>query len=73
MRQYLLGIDIGTQSVRTALFDTQGNMLESFSIPQYMQNPRPGWATEKPEEWWYNVKICIAGLFKRTAVSPKML
>lgn len=59
MRKLYLGIDIGTQSVKVVAFDELGNVAASASENQYMQNIRPGWATEKPRVWWEKIVNCI--------------
>ena len=50
--QYLMGIDIGTQSTRAALLDLNGRVIASASTSQDMQTPRPGWAEQDPQIWW---------------------
>lgn len=52
--QLLMGIDIGTQSTRVALLDLEGRVVASASTPQEMMTPKPGWAEQDPEVWWYN-------------------
>ncbi|MGB3904659.1 MAG: FGGY family carbohydrate kinase, partial [Anaerolineae bacterium] len=49
-----MGIDIGTQSTRVALVDLEGRVVASASTPQEMTTPKPGWAEQDPEVWWYN-------------------
>jgi xylulokinase len=48
----LVGIDIGTTSVKTVLFDADGAMLSQASQEYSTQYPRPGWAEQDPEDWW---------------------
>jgi xylulokinase len=48
----LLSIDIGTTSVKAALFDTHGQVLASASASYAVEYPRPGWAQEDPDDWW---------------------
>lgn len=49
---YVLGIDFGTESVRVGIFDTDGKpaIFASQTYPLY--HPRPGWAEQRPAEWW---------------------
>jgi sugar (pentulose or hexulose) kinase len=53
MQNIILSIDCGTQSLRTLLFSTSGNLLESVKI-QYepYTSPNPGWAEQDPEIFW---------------------
>ncbi len=49
----LLSIDCGTQSLRTMIFDTDGNILDKEKIEyQPYQSPGPGLAEQDPEIFW---------------------
>ncbi|HYL79331.1 MAG TPA: FGGY family carbohydrate kinase, partial [Candidatus Acidoferrum sp.] len=49
---YLIGLDVGTQSVRSCLFDLEGRVVASASRPLRTTFPKPAWAEQDPEEWW---------------------
>lgn len=49
---YLLGIDFGTESVRVGIFDLAGAPLVFASEPYPLYHPQPGWAEQRPDEWW---------------------
>jgi len=51
MDQYLLGIDAGTESVRTGVFDLNGNILGFGVCPYKTYYEYTGWAEQKIEEW----------------------
>ena len=52
----LLGIDLGSSSVKAALVDSEtGRALGSAQSPDAelaIDAPRPGWAEQDPETWW---------------------
>lgn len=52
-----LGIDIGSSSVKVSLLDIEtGESVASSTNPQSemrIDAPRPGWAEQDPETWWY--------------------
>ena len=54
--KYLLGIDIGSSSVKTALLDVDtGKPVASAFSPSNemgMISKAPGFAEQEPEEWW---------------------
>ena len=66
--RYLLGIDIGTQSVKVCVFDTAGGIVARRSLDQYMQNARPGWATERPEHWYELIRRGIGEILAEDGV-----
>lgn len=47
-----LGIDIGTSSVKTVLFDGEQRLLAQASEPLTVQRPHPGWSEQDPAAWW---------------------
>ncbi|NOZ72751.1 MAG: xylulose kinase, partial [Chloroflexi bacterium] len=48
----MMGIDFGTESVRVGIFDLSGTPRVFASQPYHLYHPQPGWAEQKPEEWW---------------------
>jgi len=52
----LLGVDIGSQSVKSVAIDEEGNILAKASIPHELIYPKIRWAEENAEDWWVGVK-----------------
>jgi FGGY-family pentulose kinase len=48
----LLGIDLGTEGARVAVFTDDGTVLGTGSDGYPTRYPRPGWAEQDPEDWW---------------------
>ena len=48
----LLGLDLGTGSVKAVLIPPEGDILGEGSSPYGVRAPRPGWAESDPDEWW---------------------
>ena len=46
---YLIGIDVGTQSVRSCLFDLEGSVGASATRPLVTSFPKPAWAEQDRE------------------------
>lgn len=73
MRDILLSIDCGTQSLRALLFSRQGVLLEKAQIHyEAYSSPRPGWAEQDPEVFWsslceacHTLKKNVPDYFKR--------
>lgn len=63
MKEYLLGIDIGTTSTKGILCDLRGHIVAETSASTTLYSPQPGWAEEDAEEWWANVgqvsRVCL--------------
>jgi len=54
-RNLLLGIDVGTQSIRAALINSKGQVISLASTSQEMQTPSPGLAEQDPQFWWDSI------------------
>ncbi|RZK52595.1 MAG: carbohydrate kinase, partial [Pedobacter sp.] len=56
---YLLGIDIGTSSIKVAVVDA--TTQKSIATAQYpeeeteIKSAKQGWAEQAPKDWWHNV------------------
>lgn len=48
----LLGIDLGTGSVKALLMTIAGTIVAEASSAYVVQSPKPGWAETDPEDWW---------------------
>lgn len=55
----LLGIDLGTSSVKVIVLDTQGRMLSISKASYTVMAPRPGWSESDPNEWWSAVVSAV--------------
>src|SRR3954454_14022479 len=57
----LLGLDVGTTSVKAVVYRTDGSAVGVASKPTPTHYPRPGWAYYRPEEIWQTVVAVIRG------------
>jgi xylulokinase len=71
---YLLGYDIGSSSVKASLVDADnGKCVASTFYPKEEAEiiaVRPGWAEQKPSEWWKNLKLATADVLRSSRVKP---
>lgn len=59
---YVIGIDVGSQSVKGVLLDPEGRHGASASHALSTSYPRPGWAEQDPREWVVAMGTVIARL-----------
>jgi xylulokinase len=52
MEPLLLGIDVGTSSVKAALVDQRGNLHAVGQAEYPLHHIRPAWVEQDPEDWW---------------------
>jgi xylulokinase len=55
----ILGIDLGTSSVKVIILDTQGHTLCVSKADYEVKTPRSGWAESDPNEWWAAVVTAV--------------
>ncbi|MDX5340448.1 MAG: carbohydrate kinase [Cyclobacteriaceae bacterium] len=72
MRKLLLGLDIGSSSVKASLLDADsGKAIAAKAFPEEEMSisaPETGWAEQDPEMWWTHAKESIAFIFKKSGV-----
>lgn len=49
---YIIGIDLGTSAVKTAVYDLEGTKVTESSRTYPIAQPRNGWAEQNPADWW---------------------
>ncbi|HJN26703.1 MAG TPA: FGGY family carbohydrate kinase [Candidatus Latescibacteria bacterium] len=70
MSPYLLGIDGGTESLRAAIFDLEGELLASAATAYDTQFPTPGWAEQDPRDWWRALGQSVRTVVDKACVDP---
>lgn len=63
-RQYLLGFDVGSSSVKASLVDIEtGTCAATAFYPEHeapIKSVKNGWAEQDPRMWWNNAKLALA-------------
>ncbi len=52
MAPRLVGLDIGTSSVKGVAIDTDGTVVQVCERGYEVSRPRAGWCEQDPEDWW---------------------
>lgn len=66
---YLMGIDLGTSSLKTMLMSEDGSQLTVCARDYQFAAPRQGWAEHDPEEWWSACVETVREVLRRSGVS----
>jgi sugar (pentulose or hexulose) kinase len=64
-QDFLLGVDVGTSSVKAGVFDPVGNLLSTARLPYRLSTPRPGRVEQDPEAWWSLCKEAVKDVARR--------
>ncbi len=66
----LLGLDVGTQSLRAALVDLRGRTV-AFGVSEIETTyPKPGWAEQEPSRWWDAARDSVARALASAQAMP---
>jgi len=63
---YLLGVDVGTTSVKCVLFDRSGKVMASGRSEYELSTPRPDFVEAEAETYWQAFKECLKELLNET-------
>ncbi len=69
----LLGLDVGTQSVRAVLVDRNGRTVASGIAPIETLYPHPTWAEQEPFEWWTASCEAVRAALSRGGIAPEQV
>jgi len=67
---YVLGIDIGTGSVKAVAVDLKGNSFADARQHYSFSSPKPGYHEQDPETIWKAFKTSIIALINKTGSQP---
>ena len=71
MKEYLLGIDVGTSALKAAVFDREGRLVDSASVSYPTYYPAPGFAEQEPDDWWRASVQALRTIFSAGKVRPE--
>ncbi len=60
----LLGIDLGTSSVKVLAVEADGTIIGEASKSYMVNYPKENWAEQNPEDWWKGTKEAIKTLIQ---------
>jgi sugar (pentulose or hexulose) kinase len=67
---WVLGVDIGTGSVKALAVTLDGRPLATSCVEHPMHHPRPGWAENDPDDWYRGLSATIREALSAAAVDP---
>lgn len=74
---YLLGIDLGSSSVKVTLINGEnGSLAASAYAPKQEMAiiaTKAGWAEQEPEMWWTNLKIALQEVMAISQIDPSRI
>ena len=71
MAEFVLGIDGGTECIKSGIYDLKGNTIGISSSYYKTYHLHPGWADQKIEEWDECLIKSIKEVIKVSGIDPK--
>lgn len=68
---YLMGIDLGTSSLKVIVTDEDGNIHMQSSKNYQIDSPYNGYAEQNPETWWKACCYCIQDVLQKISFSTE--
>ncbi|MGF9911771.1 xylulokinase [Paenibacillus ehimensis] len=69
--KYVIGIDLGTGSVKALLVDQEGKVRCESSRSYPLLHEQPGFSEQEPEAWVDQTVECLRALVRESGVEPK--
>lgn len=72
-QRFVLGLDVGTQSLRSAVFDLQGKCHGYFVSPFETTHPKPSWAEQDVLQWWQAACQAVPRSLEKAGCRPDQI
>lgn len=69
--KYVIGVDLGTSSVKVLLVNKEGKVVTSISKDYPLINEQPGYSEQDPEEWVQKTLQALTELVQPAKVHPE--
>ena len=66
----IIGVDLGTQTCRSIMFDEDGRKIVASSASYDLKYVKPRWVEQDPNDWWNAVKTTLRNVMMKSKASP---
>jgi xylulokinase len=70
MKEYLLGIDLGSGSIKLTVLDRNGLIAAEQGCEYPTEYPQAGWSEQYPQKWCEALRLALDGLYNK-GVKPQ--
>ncbi|MFM9435190.1 ribulokinase [Janthinobacterium sp. CG_23.3] len=72
-KDYVIGVDIGTQSTKALLVDCAGAIVAQHARGYQVDTPQPLWAEQWPDVWYQAVLECVAQVVRQSGLRAEQI
>ncbi|MBN2156425.1 MAG: hypothetical protein JW776_10310 [Candidatus Lokiarchaeota archaeon] len=69
MRNKVLAIDLGTQSVRAGIVTPKGYIDAVVQVNHEVDSPYENWAQQNPQQWWIELQYAVKQLLDKSEIN----
>lgn len=73
MTDYVLGVDVGSGSVKLTLLSSEGRIAATAGCEYPTYYPQIGWCEQDPEDWCRAFKTAFADILRQTGIEAKRI
>ena len=73
MKEFVLGVDIGSGSVKLTLLGKDGMISGTAGCEYPTVYPQPGWCEQNPEDWCSAFRKALSAMLAQTGVLPEQI
>lgn len=73
MNEYVLGVDIGSGSVKLTLLSREGIIAGTAGCEYPTFYPNMGWCEQNPEDWCHAFRAALKELLESTGITPEKI
>lgn len=66
---YVIGADVGSQSVKALLMNEEGATVATATAPCTMSHPSAGWAEQQPDDWKHALAAAVSDVRSQSGVA----
>jgi len=70
-KEFVIGLDVGTTTVRSFLYNGKGEICGTGSVKVETLFPKPGWEEIDPDNLWNKVLLVLKGCMNEAGVTSK--
>src|SRR6185437_944341 len=70
LMKHVIGIDVGSQSVKGCLLDPAGRVIAVGRAACTMRHPASGWAEQEPAQWRDGVAAVVRQVVEQAGLGP---
>jgi xylulokinase len=68
--EYLLGIDLGTSSLKAVIVHKSGSLIALAGQEYEIEKPHTGWAEQDPEDWYRALTTAVRRVLSKSGLLP---